>query len=229
MHTATNKWGICIHVGRIVCWALGHCTRCTHCSWANMDTWRITFSNQTSKTAKITGRNWLDSRVTEGGSRGIFWSRHLQLSISFLNPGAFLTRGSSLPSECCLKSCVPFRRLTSVRPIASSRLFYKVFGYLVLSRVEEILEAKQPEEQHGYRPGRRLEEHLLTANLLLDKAAAAGITVWIDKFRLVKGIWPRTLANIVGSSTRTRGSRTLNVVVRECIWWTTRRGHGRMG
>ena len=27
---------------------------------------------QTSKTEKITGRNWLDSRVTEGGSRGIF-------------------------------------------------------------------------------------------------------------------------------------------------------------
>ena len=72
MHTATNKWGICIHVGGIVCWALGHCTRCTHRSWATMDTWRITFSNQTSKTEKITRRNWLDSRVTEGGSRRIF-------------------------------------------------------------------------------------------------------------------------------------------------------------
>ena len=67
---------------------------------------------------------------------------------------------------------------TDFRPIASSRLFYKVFGYLILGRVKEILEAKQPEEQHGFRPGRRLEEHLLTANLLLDKAAAAGITVW---------------------------------------------------
>ena len=36
-----------------------------------------------------------------------------------------------------------------------------------------ILEAKQPEERHSFRPGRRLEEYLLTANLLLDKAAAA--------------------------------------------------------
>ena len=54
-----------------------------------------------------------------------------------------------------------------------------VFGYLIPGCVEEILEAKQPPEQHGLRPGRRLEEHLLTANLLLDKAAAAGITVWI--------------------------------------------------
>ena len=92
----------------------------------------------------------------------------------------------------------------------------------------EILEAKQPEEQHGLRPGRRLEEHLLTANLLLDKAAAAGITMWIVSLDLSKAfIWPRTLANIVGNSTRTRGSRTLSVVVGECIWWTTRRGHNR--
>ena len=77
---------------------------------------------------------------------------------------------------------------TDLRRIASSRLFYKVFGYLIPGRVEEILEAKQPEEQHGFRPGRRLEEHLLTANLLLDKAAAAGITVLGCKFQLVKGI-----------------------------------------
>ena len=61
----------------------------------------------------------------------------------------------------------------------ASRFLYKEFGSLILGRVEEILEAKQPEEQHGYRPGRRLEEHLLTANLLQDKAAAARITVWI--------------------------------------------------
>ena len=31
----------------------------------------------------------------------------------FGSPGAFLTRGRSLPSECCLKSCVPFKRQTS--------------------------------------------------------------------------------------------------------------------
>ena len=48
------------------------------------------------------------------------------------------------------------------------------------------METKQPEEQHGFRPGRRLEEHLLTANLLLDKAAAAGITVWIVSLDLSK-------------------------------------------
>ena len=71
---------------------------------------------------------------------------------------------------------------TDSRPIAGRRRFYKVFGYLFLGRVKEVLEAKQPEEQHGLRPGRRVEEHLLTPNLLLDKAAAAGITVWVVSF-----------------------------------------------
>ena len=80
------------------------------------------------------------------------------------------------------------------RPIANSKFFYKVFAYLILGRVEEILESKQPEEQHGFRPGRRLEEHLLTANLLLDKTAAAGIAVWIVSLDLSKAFdrthWP---------------------------------------
>ena len=80
------------------------------------------------------------------------------------------------------------------RPIASNRFFYKVFAYLILGRVEEVLESKQPEEQHGFRPGRNLEEHLLTANLLLDKTAAAGITVWIVSLDLSKAFdrihWP---------------------------------------
>ena len=103
--------------------------------------------------------------------------------MSFWSAGAFLARGSSRAIQT-----------TDFRPIASSRLFYKVFGYLILGRVEEILEAKQLEEQHGFRPGRRLEEHLWTANLLLDKTAAAGITVWIVSFDLSKAFdrvrWP---------------------------------------
>ena len=58
----------------------------------------------------------------------------------------------------------------------------------------EVLEAKQLEEQHGFRPSRRLEEHLLTANLLLEKTAAAGITVWVVGLDLSKAFdrvhWP---------------------------------------
>ena len=80
------------------------------------------------------------------------------------------------------------------RPIANIRLLYKSFAYLLLRRLEQFLEAGQPEEQHGFRPGRRLEEHLVTANLVLDKADAVGIPVWIISLDLSKAFdrvhWP---------------------------------------
>ena len=59
------------------------------------------------------------------------------------------------------------------RPIANLRLLYKVFAYLVLGRIEPTLEQHQPEEQHGFRSGRRIEEHLLTANTVIDKTLLA--------------------------------------------------------
>ena len=46
--------------------------------------------------------------------------------------------------------------------------------------------AHQPEKQHGFRAGRRLEEHLLTANLFLDKTLAANMPVWILSLDLSK-------------------------------------------
>ena len=45
------------------------------------------------------------------------------------------------------------------RPIANIRLFYKLFAYMILGRIEAQLESTQPEEQHGFRSGRRVEEH----------------------------------------------------------------------
>ena len=62
--------------------------------------------------------------------------------------------------------------VTDFRPIASVRLFYQIFAYMILHRIEPCLDSHQPEEQHGFRAGRRLEEHLLTANLFLDKTLA---------------------------------------------------------
>ena len=53
------------------------------------------------------------------------------------------------------------------RPIASVRLLYKIFAYMMLARVEPALEIHQPEEQHRFRKGHRIEEHLLTANLVV--------------------------------------------------------------
>ena len=48
---------------------------------------------------------------------------------------------------------------------------------MLLGRMEDTLELRQPEAQHGFHPNRRLEEHLVTANVFLDKAWAVGMTV----------------------------------------------------
>jgi len=48
-----------------------------------------------------------------------------------------------------------------------------------LGRIEHQLDDHQPEEQHGFRRGKRIEEHLLTANVFLDKALDVGIPVWV--------------------------------------------------
>ena len=45
--------------------------------------------------------------------------------------------------------------------------------------IEASLKAHQPEEQHGFRKHRRMDEHLLSATLFLDKAWDKGIPVWI--------------------------------------------------
>ena len=57
------------------------------------------------------------------------------------------------------------------RPIASARILSKVFTCMVLARVEPVLEANQPEEQHGFRGGRRLEEHLVSASLVMTRCS----------------------------------------------------------
>ena len=57
-------------------------------------------------------------------------------------------------------------------------MFYKVFAYMVLARIEPALEAAQPEEQNGFRSGRRLEEHVVTAFLISQTTHAIGKPVW---------------------------------------------------
>ena len=80
------------------------------------------------------------------------------------------------------------------RPIANLRLLYTVFACLILGRIEHTLDTYQPEDQHGFRSKYRLEEHLLTANLFLDKATAHGIPVWLVSLDLSKAFdrvhWP---------------------------------------
>jgi len=86
------------------------------------------------------------------------------------------------------------KMVTDYRPIASLRLLYKGFAYLVLARIEEKLEAAQPEEQHAFRSDRRLEEHLMTADMFIEKTRAQNIPIWIVSLDLSKAFdrvaWP---------------------------------------
>ena len=75
---------------------------------------------------------------------------------------------------------------TDFRPIANIRLMYKIFAYLILGRIEAPLEQWQPEEQHGFRRNRRIEEHLLTANMVIDKTLLANTPLWIVSLDLSK-------------------------------------------
>ena len=78
------------------------------------------------------------------------------------------------------------KSVSDFRPIASVRVLYKTFAYMILGRIEHCLENSQPEEQHGFRSGRRLEEHLVTANLVGDKLFAANRPLWIASLDLSK-------------------------------------------
>ena len=73
------------------------------------------------------------------------------------------------------RACVP----ADFQPIANLRLLYKGFVYLVLGRVRATLEQHQPEEQHGFRSGRKIEEPLLTANMVIDKTLLANVRLWV--------------------------------------------------
>ena len=80
------------------------------------------------------------------------------------------------------------------RLIASIRFLYKTFAYMILSRVEPFLGAAQPEEQHGFRSGRRIDEHLVTANLVIDKSWSVNMPIWMISLDLSKAFdrvhWP---------------------------------------
>ena len=50
---------------------------------------------------------------------------------------------------------------------------------MILGRIEKQFDKAQPEEQHGFRAKYRIEEHLLTANLVIAKTLATGKPAWI--------------------------------------------------
>ena len=54
-----------------------------------------------------------------------------------------------------LQKKVRATQVIDCRPIANLGLLYKVFAYLVPGRVENVVDAEQLEEHHGFRAGRR--------------------------------------------------------------------------
>ena len=69
-----------------------------------------------------------------------------------------------------------FAQSTSVQREKHKILFRRP---LILGRIEAPLEQWQPEEQHGFRRVRRIEEHLSTANMVIDKTLLANTLLWI--------------------------------------------------
>ena len=117
------------------------------------------------------------------------------------------------------------------QPIASVRLFYKFFAYMILHRIQPCLDSCQPEEQHGFRAGRRLEEHLLTANLFFDKTLAANIPVWVlslnlsNAFDRVDFFFSSRLGCPVVSLIRTRSVKSHVMDSSEVTFWSPWGGH----
>jgi hypothetical protein len=46
-----------------------------------------------------------------------------------------------------------------------------------LSRIENVLDTMQVGEERGFRQGYRLEEHLVSANVVIDRFLAVGVPV----------------------------------------------------
>ena len=86
------------------------------------------------------------------------------------------------------------------RPIATIRLFCKLFAYMILGRVEAQLETHQPEEQHGFRGGRRVEEQFGDYALSLGQTFQRKRANLDCQPGLVEGFRPSTLASTMARS-----------------------------
>ena len=89
---------------------------------------------------------------------------------------------------------------------------------MVLGRVKPALEASQPEEQHGLRRGRRLEKHLVSANLVIDKLLAVGKPVWIVSLDLSKA-FDRVNWSKLWTALAAHGVSQHLVWIIQCLYW----------
>ncbi|MCV6574647.1 MAG: reverse transcriptase family protein, partial [Cohaesibacter sp.] len=84
--------------------------------------------------------------------------------------------------------------------------------------MEDALEATQPEEQHGFRQGRRIEEHLLTANICLQKTLAANVPLWIISLDLSKA-FDKIDWNALWTSLGQHGISEHLIWILQCIYY----------
>ena len=75
---------------------------------------------------------------------------------------------------------------TDFRPIANIRLLYNFFAYMILHRIEATLDMEQPKEQNGFRARRRMKDHVLATNLILDKSKGFNLPLWMVSLDLSK-------------------------------------------
>ena len=61
------------------------------------------------------------------------------------------------------------RTTPDFRPITSTRLLHTIFAYTILGWIADMLEWNQREGQHGFQSTKRVEEHLPTLNIILDR------------------------------------------------------------
>ena len=97
-------------------------------------------------------------------------------------------------------------------------MLHKVFTYIVLGRVEPALETSQPEEQHGFRCGRPLEKHVVSANLVIDKLLALVKPVWIVSLDLSKA-FDRVNWSKLWTALAAHGVSQHLVWIIQCLYW----------
>ena len=113
------------------------------------------------------------------------------LEIAFLFYNHVLTSGD-VPAEwrktlfTMIAKTMRAKTVTDFRPIAPTRIFLQQIAYMLLARMDPILDNQQPEEQHRFRAHYRLEEHLITANIVIDKLLGTNKPIWIVSLDLSK-------------------------------------------
>ena len=75
----------------------------------------------------------------------------------------------------------------------------------------------QPEAQSGFRPQRRVEEHLLTASTLIDKSLLANIPTWIISLDLSKAS-DRVNWDALQQALHDNGVSDHRIWIRQCLY-----------